>query len=231
MYSTPFNRVDDRDTLVAFMRSHPFATLVTRSDGRMQGSHLPFHVALEGDAVVLYAHMARPNPQWRDFAAGGEAMAVFLEPHAYVSPRHYANPLSVPTWNYAAVHAYGTPRLIEPQEQKHALMMSLIGNHDAGYLERFPGMPGDYVEKMLAGVAAFAVDVTRLESRFKLSQEKSPEDRARIIAELEASDDSAARATAALMRAQWRSRSPGLRSAASRGRCSWKDAKKTIRKF
>lgn len=200
MYSTPFNRVEDRDTLVAFMRGHPFATLVTQREGRMQGSHLPFHVEVEGEGVVLYAHMARPNPQWRDFSADTEVMTVFLEPHAYVSPRHYANPVSVPTWNYAAVHAYGVPRLIEPHAQKHALMLSLIGRHDSDYLERFPGVPEDYVEKMLRGVAAFAISVTRLESRFKLSQEKSPEDRERIIAALEACDDSAARATAALMR-------------------------------
>jgi transcriptional regulator len=200
MYSTPQNRVEDRITLVAFMRSHAFGTLVTHRDGRMQGTHLPFHVAEEADGVVLYAHMARPNPQWRDFAAGGEAMVVFLEPHAYVSPRHYANPVSVPTWNYAAVHAYGVPRLIEAHEQKHTLMKSLIADYDRPYGERFPQLPDDYVTGMPRGVAAFAIDVTRLESRFKLSQEKSREDRERIIAALEASEDGAARATAALMR-------------------------------
>lgn len=200
MYAPAMHRVEDRDTLVAFMRAHAFATLASQGADGLRATHLPMHVAVEDDRVVLYAHMARPNPQWHDFASGGEVMAVFLEPHAYVSPRHYANPVSVPTWNYAAVHAYGTPRLIEAHEQKHALMKSLIFDYDAEYGERYPDLPEDYVAGMLRGVAAFAIAVTRLEARFKLSQEKSPGDRERIIAALEASEDTGARATAALMR-------------------------------
>ncbi len=201
MYAPAMHRVEDRATLVAFMRSHAFATLVTHGADGLRATHIPMHVALENGDVVLYAHMARANPQWHDFAAGAEVMATFLEPHAYVSPRHYANPLSVPTWNYAAVHAYGTPRLIEEHDQKHALMKSLIADYDGEYGARFPNLPEDYVSGMLRGVAAFAIAVTRLEARFKLSQEKTAADRDRIIAELEASSDSGARATAALMRA------------------------------
>jgi transcriptional regulator len=200
MYTPAMHRVEDRDTLIAFMRAHAFVTFVTQGADGLRATHLPMHVAVEDDHVVLYAHMARANPQWQDFSAGTEVMAVFLEPHAYVSPRHYANPVSVPTWNYAAVHAYGAPRLIEAHEQKHALMKSLIADYDPGYGERFPQLPDDYVAGMLRGVAAFAIAVTRLEARFKLSQEKSPEDRERVIAALEVSTDAGARATAALMR-------------------------------
>jgi len=200
MYTPAAHRVDDRDTLVAFMRSHAFATLVTHGADGLRATHIPMHVAIENDEVVLYAHMARANPQWHDFAAEAQVMATFLEPHAYVSPRHYANPVSVPTWNYAAVHAYGTPRLIEEHDQKHALMKSLIADYDDEYGARFPNLPEDYVAGMLRGVAAFAIAVTRLEARFKLSQEKTAADREGVIAALEASSDSGARATAALMR-------------------------------
>ena len=200
MYTPAAHRVDDRDTLVAFMRAHAFATLVTHGAAGLRVTHLPMHVALEGGEVVLYAHTARANPQWHDFAAGADVMASFLEAHAYVAPRHYADPVSVPTWNYAAVHAYGTPRLIEAHDQKHALMKSLIADYDDEYGARFPDLPEDYVARMLRGVAAFAIAVTRLEARFKLSQEKTAADRDRVIAALEASSDAGARATAALMR-------------------------------
>ena len=145
MYTPPMHRVDDRETLVGFMRAHPIATLVTHGEGGLRGTHLPVHVALEDGGVVLYAHMAHPNPQWRDFAAGGEAMAVFLEAHAFVSPRHYANPVSVPTWNYAAVHAYGAPRLIE------ASGTAGINGHTILRVESGAGQAGPWRDDRVSG--------------------------------------------------------------------------------
>jgi transcriptional regulator len=200
MYTPRHNRMEDRATLVAFMRKHSFAALVTHGGAGLCATHLPVIVEERDGVVRLLAHVARANPQWQDFAAGGEAMIVFAEPHAYVSPQHYERELSVPTWNYAVVHAYGTPRIIEDRDEKHAMQRDLVAAHDATYLERFPRLPADYMDKMLAAIVSFVIDVTRLEARFKLSQEKLPVERERIIAALEAAGDSWSTETAQLMR-------------------------------
>lgn len=201
MYVPPQNRIEDRPTLVAFMRKHSFGALVTHGSEGLRATHLPVVVVEEeGDRVRLLAHVARANPQWHDFADGREAMMIFAEPHAYVSPRHYERAESVPTWNYVAVHAYGVPRIVEGRDEKHAQQSKLIAMHDDEYGARFPGLPREYVDRMLGAIVAFAVDVTRLDARFKLSQEKLPVERERIIAELDASGDSWATETADLMR-------------------------------
>jgi transcriptional regulator len=201
MYSTPQNRVEDRATLVAFMRAHSFVALVTARDGVPIGTHLPCAVEEAGDALRLIAHMARANPQWREFDGTREALVVFGGPHAYISPRHYESTVSVPTWNYVAVHAYGRPRVLDSRDDKIAMLERLIRDAEPAYLERFAALPADYREKMLAGIAAFEISVERVEARFKLSQEKLAVERGRIVADLECVADSAATETAALMRA------------------------------
>src|SRR5512134_3177510 len=200
MYVPPHNRIDDRPTLVAFMRAHSFAALVTHGEKGLRATHLPVVVEHDGGEVCILAHIARANPQWRDFADGREAMTIFAEPHAYVSPRHYEREESVPTWNYVAVHAYGLPRLVEDRDEKHAQQAKLIAMHDAEYGARFPSLPREYIDRMLGAIVAFTIDVTRLDARFKLSQEKLPVERERIIGELAASGDSWATETADLMR-------------------------------
>jgi transcriptional regulator len=200
MYTPRHNRIDDQATLAAFMQAHPFAVLVTHGEAGLRATHLPVVVERDRGVLRLLAHVAKANPQWRDFAPGVEAMVVFGEPHAYVSPRHYERAESVPTWNYAAVHAYGVPRLVEDRDAKHAQQAKLVALHDPEYRARFPALPRDYVDKMLDAIVAFAIDVTRLDARFKLSQEKLPVERARIIATLAASGDSWAVETAELMR-------------------------------
>jgi transcriptional regulator len=200
MYTPRHNSVDDQATLVAFMQAHSFAALVTHGKAGLRATHLPVVVERDGGQVRLLAHLAKANPQWRDFAAGAEVMVVFAEPHAYVSPRHYERAETVPTWNYAAVHAYGVPRLVEDRDEKHAQQAKLVALHDPEYLARFPALPRDYIDKMLGAIVSFAIDVTRLDARFKLSQEKLPIERERIIAALEAAGDSWAAETARLMR-------------------------------
>ena len=104
---------DDTAVLHRLMGRYDVALLVTTVDGAPFASHLPLLVEPgAGPNGTLKGHMSRANPQWRGFAGGGEALAVFQGPHAYVSPSWYAGESVVPTWNYTAVHAYGTPRAI-----------------------------------------------------------------------------------------------------------------------
>ena len=188
------------------MERHGFALLVTAVDGAPRASHLPFLFDPGcGPRGTLTAHMARANPQWRDLEhladKGGEALAIFQGPHAYVSPNWYAAGQAVPTWNYIAVHAYGTPVLIEESVRVRALLERLIERHERGNPEPWSlaGQEEKYLSAMIRGVVAFEIPVARLEAKAKLNQNKGPKDRAGVIAGLRAAGDPLAAEVAALM--------------------------------
>lgn len=200
MYVPKYNQMEDRAALLAYMRAYSFAALATSGPGGLTATHLPFVIEEEGGRITLLAHMAKANPQWRDFAAGAEALVIFMQPHAYVSPRLYDSRQNVPTWNYVAVHAYGRPVLIEERAAKIELQQKLIRQHDAGYLTQMAELPDSYLDAKLAAIVSFSLAVTRIDARYKLSQDKNPAERERIARELEASGDSVAAETARLMR-------------------------------
>jgi transcriptional regulator len=200
MYVPKHNQLEDRAALLAYMRAYSFAALATSGPDGLTATHLPFVIEEEGGRVTLLAHMARANPQWRDFAAGGEALAIFMQPHAYVSPRLYDSRQNVPTWNYVAVHAYGRPVLIEERAAKMELQQKLIRLHDPGYLDQLAELPESYIDAKLAAIVSFFLVATRIDARFKLSQDKNPAERERIARELEASGEGVAAETARLMR-------------------------------
>jgi transcriptional regulator len=190
MYSPPYNRVADRSELIAFMRAHNFPVLVTGTGGNLRASHLPVMVQEEGERLVLDMHMARANAQWRDFGEA-EALVVFTGPHAYVSPRWYEDTERVPTWNYAAVHAYGVPRLVDDQAAKHASQRRLVTALDPQWLPKFDALRPEYVERMLGAIVNFQIAVTRLETRWKLSQNRGRREMELIAAALEESGEAA----------------------------------------
>ena len=202
MYVPKHNQIEDRDARLAYMRAYSFAALTTNGPGGLVATHLPFVIEAEADRITLLAHMAKANPQWRDFADGPEALVIFMQPHAYVSPRLYDSRQNVPTWNYVAVHAYGRPVLLEERAAKLELQKKLIRQHDTGYLAQLAELPNDYLDARLAAIVSFSMAVTRIEARFKLSQDKNPAERERIAHELEMSGDSVAADTARLMREQ-----------------------------
>ncbi|HLE68003.1 MAG TPA: FMN-binding negative transcriptional regulator [Burkholderiales bacterium] len=199
MYSPAYNRIEDRAESLAFMRANNFALLVTGTGGTLHASHLPAMIKEKGQQFILDMHMAKNNPQWREFFEE-EVLVVFFGPHAYVSPRWYEEQERVPTWNYAAVHAYGIPRLIEERTAKHAAQRRLIAELDPQWLPRFDALRDEYVNIMLDGIVNFEITVTRLETRWKLSQNRSRREQELIAAELEQSADSAGRSLAALTR-------------------------------
>jgi transcriptional regulator len=115
--------------------------------------------------------MARANEQWRQFD-GTEAMVIFTGPHAYISPRWYEETERVPTWNYAALHSYGVPQLVEDRAAKHASQRRLVATLDAQWLPQFDALRAEYVERMLGAIVNFRIPVTRVETRWKLSQNR-----------------------------------------------------------
>ena len=199
MYTPPYNRAEDRGEIVAMMRAHNFCLLVTGAGGELHGTHLPCRVDERGDTMVIELHMAKANPQWQQFF-DDEVLVVFSGPHAYISPRWYARAQSVPTWNYAAVHAYGTVRVIDDAAGKHAAQRRLVAAQDPEWLGAFDAQSRDYIDSLLAGIVVFEVDVTRIDARWKLSQNRGREEQDLVVENLERSGSAGDRALAALMR-------------------------------
>jgi len=199
MYSPTYNRIEDRAELVAFMRANNFAVLVTGTGGTLHASHLPVRILQRGEAIVLDLHMAKNNPQWKEFF-DDEVMVVFSGPHAYVSPRWYEEKERVPTWNYAAVHAYGVPALVTGKKEKYESQRRLVADMDPQWLPSFDALGGKYVDMMLEGIVNFEIPVARLETRWKLSQNRGRREMELIAVELEKSGDSVERALADLTR-------------------------------
>ena len=199
MYSPAYNRLEDRAELLEFMRAHGFPLLVTGTGGTLHASYLPALVSEKNNELFLDMHMARANPQWKEFF-DDEVLVVFSGPHAYVSPRWYEEKERVPTWNYAAVHAYGIPKIISDKKAKHASQRRLVSTLDPQWLPTFDALRQEYVDRMLEGIVNFEIAVTRLETRWKLSQNRSRREQQLIAAELDKSPDSSARALAALTR-------------------------------
>jgi transcriptional regulator len=199
MYSPSYNRLEDRAELLAFMQANSFAVLVTGTGGTLHASHLPVMVHEQGKDLVLDMHMAKANAQWKEFF-DDEVLVVFSGPHAYVSPRWYVDQERVPTWNYAAVHAYGMPKVIADPKLKYENQRRLVAELDPKWLPQFDALRKEYVDSMLDGIVNFQIRVTRLETRWKLSQNRSRREQELIAAQLEKSADSAERALAALTR-------------------------------
>jgi transcriptional regulator len=199
MYSPAYNQVEDRAEVLAFMRANNFVLLVTGTDGELHASHLPVMVHERDGQVVIDMHMARANPQWLQFF-DEEVMVVFWGPHAYVSPRWYAQKDRVPTWNYAAVHAYGKVRVLDERDAKLAAQLALVRNHDPAWEAGFAALTPKYLDDMLGAIVNFEITVTRLETRWKLSQNRGRREQERIITALENSDDPGERALAELTR-------------------------------
>lgn len=187
MYTPPHNREDDRGHILAFMRSHPFAILVTTRDGKISATHLPVLVDERAGEILITAHLARANPQWHEFEnARIEALVIFQEPHAFISTRHYERALSVPTWNYVAVHAYGAPRILEGLEERLHLVERMVALFE-GSLEQWNTLPNDFRVAKANGIVAFDIPVIRLDARFKLSQDRTPLEQTRIVETLSTS--------------------------------------------
>ena len=194
MYIPKAFREDDINTLHKLMREYGFATLITQHEGVPFATHLPFILdAQRGPNGTLLAHMARANPQWHHFASAQDVLVIFQGPHAYISPSWYEVELSVPTWNYAVVHAYGLPRLIEDQVKLYNLLKSLIHTHEAHFEKPWPfNLPDDYLQKMMHGIVGFEIEISRLEGKFKLSQNRTEAERENVIAALQESRDTLA---------------------------------------
>ena len=187
MHIPKLYREEDREKILNFLKQNNFPALVTHDGEKPIATHLPVEVTeIENGSLTILGHMSRANPQWKSFG-GQEVLLIFQGAHTYISPRWYDH-VNVPTWNYMMVHVYGKARLVEGDEL-YSLLSKLVKHHEAETSYSLEGLPEDFVKKEMNGVAGFAVDVTRIDAGYKLSQNRNDSDHENIIRELEERGD------------------------------------------
>lgn len=209
MYVPEQFKMADLSDALALMRGNTFAALVSHDSEGLMATHLPTFVTAEGDKVKIECHLARGNPHWRRLAAPAEpeVMMIFSGPDAYIRPGWYPskaeNGKSVPTWNYAIVHAYGRARIVEDGAWLLRHVGELSRQQESPY--ETPWSTGDapegYIAAMARGIVGLSVEVTRLDAKAKLSQNRDTRDALGAASGLEARGQGADATVAAMMRA------------------------------
>jgi transcriptional regulator len=189
----------DPAVIARLISDNGFAALVSGAAEAPTATHLPltYHPEI-GDLGVLRGHIARANPHGRSLERGGPVLAIFSGPHGYISPRWYQPGDSVPTWNYEAVHVYGTVRMLEGEAALRPILEALTAQYDPAW--SMAALPADYVTRMTRAIIGLEIAITRIEAKRKLSQNRPAADIAGVIAALEASGSDNDRALAAAMR-------------------------------
>jgi transcriptional regulator len=196
MYQPPHFREDDPEVQHALIRAHPLGLLVTSGAAGLEANHVPF--VLDAPAGLLRAHVARPNTQWQSFDPALEALVVFQGPEAYITPSWYATKAEsgkvVPTWNYAVVQVHGRMRAIEDRDwlraQIEALTRQQEERREHGW--HVSDAPAAYVEAQIRGIVGIEIAITRIEGKWKVSQNRPEGDRAGVVAGLRDGGDEAA---------------------------------------
>ncbi len=187
MYIPDAFHESDPDSLQAFMAENSFATLMSPAEAGPIATHLP--LLLDGKAGpqgMLVGHMARANPHWREFESGHPVLVIFHGPHEYISPDWQSSELALPTWNYAAVHVYARPALIEEPARVRQVLDALVQASEAGRSSPWPNaLPEEFRSKMERAIVAFELSIERIEGKFKLSQNRPAADQKSALKGLE----------------------------------------------
>ncbi|MCX6148081.1 MAG: FMN-binding negative transcriptional regulator [Candidatus Kapabacteria bacterium] len=178
----------DKSEIVKFMRAFPFATLITAKDNLPYATHIPI-IIQEDKNLVLLSHIAKANDQWMDFEES-DALIIFQQPNAPISPKYYTERLNVPTWNYIAVHCYGTIEIIEDDIEIDEILELMINEFTPEFKEKWYELPADYIRKMKSGIVTIKIDVYDTQAKEKLSQGKPHQDKVNIIEDFKNSEDS-----------------------------------------
>ncbi len=198
MYTPKDFRNGDEAVVKDFIRKNSFGILVSQSDGKLWATHIP--MILSGDDKKLSGHVAKGNKQWKDFKNGSEVMAIFSGPHSYISSSWYDHE-NVPTWNYIACHVYGNIRIIEGDELYQSLKV-LVDKYEKNSaqpiaVEKFTP---SFLKHELQGIVGFEIEITKMESSFKLSQNRDDKNHEAIISHLEKNKDENSREIALAMK-------------------------------
>ena len=207
MYNSRPHQEHDLAQLHRQMSATRLAVLVSHGEHGLLATHLPVLIdPAEGSKGTVYAHLARANRQWQDMQSGAEALIVFAGSDAYVSPSYYpgkeADPRTVPTWNYLAVHAYGVAEIIQDSPRLLDIVSRLTDRHEQGRSSpwKVTDAPADYIEGMLRAIVGIRLPIERLQGARKLSQNRSARDIEGVRSSLASSPDHLDNQLAAHMR-------------------------------
>ena len=193
MYIPAYYKETDFKTLLSYIQHNSFGVICSSGRGGIRATHLPFVAEERENRIVLTSHMSKANEHWKDLEAGSDLLIIFQGPHAYVSPSNYELKQNVPTWNYIAVHTYGKARMIPDKEGAVAVLEKTIGKYEQAFFEQWRELSADYKDAMIKGIVAFEIEVTKLEGKFKLSQNKTAKEKENIIHSFENSEDAVTR--------------------------------------
>jgi transcriptional regulator len=202
LYVPEHFRVRHHEDAIAFMRANPFAILISSTGDGPFATHLPLFVRTEEEKIILRGHVGKANPHWRYLEQQPECLTIFHGAHSYISPSNYTARESVPTWNYAAVHLYGNARVFSSSEDLLGMLHELMHTFEPAYAEQWATLDEAYRERMLSHIVGFEIEVTKIEGKFKLSQNRTREDQANVIASLGKAEDTVVSGVARLMREQ-----------------------------
>jgi transcriptional regulator len=212
MYTPVQFKVGEAAEAHALMRTHPFAILVTHGADGVVATHLPTVLKVDAASPLgrVECHLARPNPQWKTFAPDTDGLIIFQGAEAYIRPSWYPSKAEhgkvVPTWNYAAVHAYGRLEVIEDKDWLLAHVGELSDQQEAPYDARWSvgDAPADFLERQARGIVGLRLVVSRLEGKVKMSQNRDVRDRDGVVRGLAERAQGHDAATAALVEAKMR---------------------------
>ncbi len=193
-------RVRRHEDAIAFMRANPFTILISSTDEGPYATHLSLFVDGSGEKLLLRGHVAKANPHWQYLKQQPQCLTIFHGPHAYISPSNYTARESVPTWNYAAVHVYGEARIFSSESDVHLMLEELIQTFEPPYREQWESLRQTFRENMLHSIVGFEITASRIEGKFKLSQNRPRPDQANVMAALEKSADSTVSGVARMMK-------------------------------
>jgi transcriptional regulator len=191
----------DKPAILDFIRAHSFGILISVSGGIPVGTHIPLLLSEDADGqTILLGHISKGNEQKDSLVDGTAVLAIFQGPHAYISPRWYTE-LNVPTWNYLAVHAYGTLSLMEGEDLKKALSR-MVDHYEQGMPNpmKMEEIPERTFQDDFRGIVGFSIRITELQAAAKLSQNRNDESYHNVVQQLEASGNSDAIGVAEAMR-------------------------------
>lgn len=200
MYIPPYYRNADTNELLEFIRTFPFAVVASNGEAVPQITHLPVIPEQNGDELILLTHFSRANKQAQQLKDGDDILVVFQGPHGYVSPSHYEKQQNVPTWNYIAVHAQGKVTVITDPAETYALLEKSVQHFEPAYFSQWKNLDENYVQQMMKGITGIRIAVQALEGKFKLSQNKTENEREQIIRTFEKSEAGHEQLTAAYMK-------------------------------
>lgn len=199
MFQHPQFREDRLEIQHALIRAHPFGLLVSGGAGGLMANPVPFVLLPElSERGTLHCHVSRANPHWRELETVDECMVVFQGPQEYITPSWYetkrATGKVVPTWNYATVHAWGKPRVIHDTEWLRTNVERLTRAHESERAAPWAvdDAPPEYVAAQLRAIVGIEIPISRIEGKWKVSQNRTDQDRAGVVTGLKEQGDASA---------------------------------------